>query len=122
MCGENTGADSRMDVMLCVCMYSYYFMITPQSAVTMWLSLDDADEANGCLVYVKDSASGPLREHQVHHCMHTCTQRAHRAICSTFFATHCATLVCVCVRLLAFLDSAKSALTTETRPILSTKS
>lgn len=34
----------------------YYFMITPQRAVTFWVPLDDADEANGCLVYVKGSS------------------------------------------------------------------
>lgn len=42
----------------------YYFMITPQSAVTMWLALDKADEENGCLVYVKGSGGGPIRPHQ----------------------------------------------------------
>jgi ectoine hydroxylase-related dioxygenase (phytanoyl-CoA dioxygenase family) len=30
----------------------------------MWVALDDADEENGCLVYVKGSGVGPLRPHQ----------------------------------------------------------
>ena len=48
-------------------------MIEPNSAaVTMWLALDDADEQNGCLVYVKGSGHKAMRPHQVHpsECIH----------------------------------------------------
>ena len=41
----------------------YYFMIEPQSAVTMWLALDDADEHNGCLRYVAGSVRKGIRPH-----------------------------------------------------------
>lgn len=42
----------------------YYFMITPQSAVTMWVALDDANEDNGCVWYVRGSAGRGLRPHE----------------------------------------------------------
>ena len=41
----------------------YYFMIQPQSAVTMWLALEPANLDNGCLRYVRDSLAGGLRKH-----------------------------------------------------------
>ncbi|MFT4542110.1 MAG: phytanoyl-CoA hydroxylase [Planctomycetota bacterium] len=42
----------------------HYFMIEPCEAVTMWLAIDDADEENGCVHYVKGSHLLGLREHQ----------------------------------------------------------
>ena len=33
----------------------YYFMLEPNEAVTMWLALDDVDEENGCVRYVRGS-------------------------------------------------------------------
>ena len=42
----------------------FYFMIKPQQAVTMWLSLDYADESNGAVRYVKGSHLAPMRPHQ----------------------------------------------------------
>jgi ectoine hydroxylase-related dioxygenase (phytanoyl-CoA dioxygenase family) len=42
----------------------YYFHITPNKAVTMWLCIDPADAANGCLSYIKGSSKGPIRPHQ----------------------------------------------------------
>jgi phytanoyl-CoA hydroxylase len=42
----------------------YYFMTEPMRALTMWLALDHADEANGCLRYVRGSASAGLRKHE----------------------------------------------------------
>jgi len=41
----------------------YYFMIKPQKAVTMWLSLGDADERNGAVCYIPESHSKGMREH-----------------------------------------------------------
>ncbi len=41
----------------------YYFMIEPVEGLTMWLSLDYADQENGCLRYVKGSHRKGLREH-----------------------------------------------------------
>jgi hypothetical protein len=41
----------------------YYFRIKPQRAVTGWVALDPADKINGCLHYVKGSASAPIRPH-----------------------------------------------------------
>ncbi len=41
----------------------YYFMIDPCEAVTMWLSLDDVDEENGCVRYVPGSHTRGMREH-----------------------------------------------------------
>ena len=40
-----------------------YFMVDPPSAATLWLALDDADDANGCLRYVAGSRHGGLRPH-----------------------------------------------------------
>ncbi|MFP6872420.1 MAG: phytanoyl-CoA dioxygenase family protein [Verrucomicrobiales bacterium] len=41
----------------------YYFKIDPPSAVTMWLALDEADEDNGCVRYVKASHRKGMRPH-----------------------------------------------------------
>lgn len=42
----------------------YYFMLEPNEAVTMWLALDEVDEANGCVRYVRGSHRRGLRTHQ----------------------------------------------------------
>jgi phytanoyl-CoA hydroxylase len=45
----------------------YYWCHVPvpgrESGVTMWLALDDADEGNGCLRYVRGSSHVELRPH-----------------------------------------------------------
>lgn len=41
----------------------YYFMLQPPEAVTMWLALEDVDEENGCVRYVKGSHLKPMRPH-----------------------------------------------------------
>lgn len=41
----------------------YYFMIKPQAAVTMWLSLGQADASNGAVCYVRGSQKKGLRAH-----------------------------------------------------------
>jgi phytanoyl-CoA hydroxylase len=41
----------------------YYFMLDPCSAVTMWLALDDVDQQNGCIRYVRGSHHQPMRSH-----------------------------------------------------------
>jgi len=41
----------------------YYFKIKPQQAVTMWLSLGDADETNGAVCYISGSHKTGMREH-----------------------------------------------------------
>jgi len=41
----------------------YYFMLDPCLAVTMWLALDDVDEENGCVRYVRGSHGHGLRAH-----------------------------------------------------------
>lgn len=41
----------------------YYFMIEPQEAVTMWLSLGHADASNGAVSYVRGSNRGGMRPH-----------------------------------------------------------
>ncbi len=41
----------------------YYFMIQPQEAVTMWLSLGHADAENGAVCYIPGSHKKGLREH-----------------------------------------------------------
>lgn len=42
----------------------FYFMLEPNEAVTLWLALDEADEGNGCIRYVKGSAQRGMRTHQ----------------------------------------------------------
>ena len=41
----------------------YYFMLEPCLAITMWLALDDIDEENGCVRYVRGSHRRGLRHH-----------------------------------------------------------
>lgn len=41
----------------------YYFMIKPANAVTMWMALEDVDQENGCIRYVKGSHLRGLRPH-----------------------------------------------------------
>ena len=41
----------------------FYFMIAPCNAVTMWLALDEVDEKNGCVRYVRGSHHEGLHPH-----------------------------------------------------------
>jgi phytanoyl-CoA hydroxylase len=41
----------------------YYFMLDPCEAVTMWFALEDVDEENGCVRYVRGSHRRGMREH-----------------------------------------------------------
>lgn len=41
----------------------YYFMLQPPEAVTMWLALENVDEENGCVRYVRGSHHKPMRPH-----------------------------------------------------------
>ena len=41
----------------------YYFMLDPCEAVTMWFALDNVDEENGCIRYVRGSHRLGMREH-----------------------------------------------------------
>ncbi|MDQ6477159.1 phytanoyl-CoA dioxygenase family protein [Dyadobacter sp. LHD-138] len=41
----------------------YYFMLKPAKAVTMWMALENVDEANGCVRYVKGSHRKGMRTH-----------------------------------------------------------
>jgi len=41
----------------------YYFMLEPCEALTMWLALDDVDEENGCVRYVRGSNHLGMRAH-----------------------------------------------------------
>jgi phytanoyl-CoA hydroxylase len=42
---------------------NYYFCLTPPQVLTMWLALDNVDEENGCLRYVRGSHRTGLRPH-----------------------------------------------------------
>lgn len=42
---------------------AYYFMLKPPEALTMWLALEDADEENGCVRYVRGSHLSGMRPH-----------------------------------------------------------
>lgn len=42
---------------------NYYFMLNPPKAVTMWLALENADEENGCVRYIKGSHLTGIRPH-----------------------------------------------------------
>jgi phytanoyl-CoA hydroxylase len=42
----------------------YYFKLTPCEALTMWLALDDVDEENGCVSYVRGSNRRGMRPHE----------------------------------------------------------
>ena len=41
----------------------YYFMLKPCEALTMWLALEDVNEENGCVRYVRGSHRRGLRPH-----------------------------------------------------------
>ena len=41
----------------------YYFCLVPNQAVTFWIALDDVDEENGCLRYVRGSHRDGVRPH-----------------------------------------------------------
>ena len=41
----------------------YYFMLDPCKANTMWLALDEVDEQNGCVRYVRGSHRSGMRVH-----------------------------------------------------------
>ncbi|WP_018628716.1 phytanoyl-CoA dioxygenase family protein [Niabella aurantiaca] len=41
----------------------YYFMLKPCKAITMWLALEEADETNGCVRYIKGSHQKGMRPH-----------------------------------------------------------
>ncbi|GJM34288.1 MAG: SnoK [Saprospiraceae bacterium] len=41
----------------------YYFMLEPNEAVTMWMALEDVDEENGCVRYVRGSHKKGIRAH-----------------------------------------------------------
>ncbi len=41
----------------------YYFMIEPCQALTLWLALDNVDEENGCVRYIRGSHMRGMRPH-----------------------------------------------------------
>lgn len=41
----------------------FYFMLKPCRALTMWMALDDVDEENGCVRYVRGSHRVGMRPH-----------------------------------------------------------
>lgn len=41
----------------------YYFMLKPNHAITMWLALEEVDEENGCVKYIKGSNHLGMRYH-----------------------------------------------------------
>ncbi|MDE0571706.1 MAG: phytanoyl-CoA dioxygenase family protein [Verrucomicrobiales bacterium] len=43
----------------------FYFKLDPPKALTMWLALNDANEENGCVRYVKGSHLKGIREHDL---------------------------------------------------------
>ena len=42
----------------------HYFMLQPSRAVTMWMALDDVDEENGCVRYLRGSHLDGMRPHE----------------------------------------------------------
>lgn len=42
---------------------NFYFMLNPPQALTMWLGLDEVDEENGCVRYIKCSHLKGMRPH-----------------------------------------------------------
>jgi phytanoyl-CoA hydroxylase len=42
---------------------NYYFMLSPSLALTMWLALEEADEENGCVRYIRGSHLKGMRAH-----------------------------------------------------------
>ena len=45
----------------------YYFMLEANEALTMWLALDEINEENGCLRYVRGSHRKGMRPHEKSH-------------------------------------------------------
>lgn len=43
---------------------AYYFMLTPPQAITFWIPIEDVDQENGCLRYVKGSHLKGMRPHR----------------------------------------------------------
>ena len=41
----------------------YYFKLNPPEAITMWMALEEVDEENGCVRYVKGSHLDGMRPH-----------------------------------------------------------
>ncbi len=42
----------------------FYFMLEPNEAITLWIALDDIDEENGCMRYVRGSHRRGMRPHR----------------------------------------------------------
>ncbi len=42
----------------------FYFMLEPNEAITLWIALDDIDEGNGCMRYVRGSHRRGMRPHR----------------------------------------------------------
>lgn len=42
---------------------NFYFCLRPPNVLTMWLALDDVDDGNGCLRYVRGSHKAGIRPH-----------------------------------------------------------
>ena len=42
----------------------FYFMLEPNEAVTLWIALDEIDEENGCMRYVRGSHRRGMRPHR----------------------------------------------------------
>lgn len=42
---------------------NYYFCLKPPHVITIWMALDDVDDGNGCLRYVRGSHLEPIRPH-----------------------------------------------------------
>jgi len=47
----------------------YYFKLNPNEAVTCWLALDQVDEENGCIRFVRGSHRRGMRPHQLSNVM-----------------------------------------------------
>lgn len=43
----------------------YFHCLVPSESVTLWVALDDCDEENGCLHYVRGSHRGPMFPHEM---------------------------------------------------------
>lgn len=42
---------------------NYYFCLKPPKVITIWMALDEVDDGNGCLRYVRGSHLQPIRPH-----------------------------------------------------------
>ena len=42
---------------------NYYFCLKPPHVITLWMALDEVDDGNGCLRYVRGSHLQPIRSH-----------------------------------------------------------